>query len=106
MPHDATGSHLHRLPGRAALGALAAALTSFLFAAAPAAAQVSFAGPTNFAAGEAPKSVAVADFDGDSDRDLATANFFSSFPSNASVLLGMGPAASTARPTSRSAVRL
>jgi hypothetical protein len=37
----------------------------------------SFAAPANFAAGDAPVSIAVGDFDGDSDPDLAVANAFS-----------------------------
>ncbi len=46
---------------------------------------ISFAGPTNFGAGAAPRSVAVGEFDGDSDPDLAVANFNSN---NVSILLG------------------
>ncbi len=49
-----------------------------------------FTGPTNFAAGNALVSVAVGDFDGDSDPDLAVANQLSN---NVSVLLGDGQGA-------------
>ena len=42
---------------------------------------------TNFGVGSAPRSVAVGDFDGDTDLDLAVANFFSN---NVSILLGNG----------------
>ena len=60
----------------------AVALLSF----APAAlAQVSFSAPTSFAAGDEPASVAVGDFNADSDPDLAVANADSD---NVSVLLG------------------
>ena len=46
-----------------------------LAAAAPASAQsVSFAAPATFAVGLSPVSVAVGDFNGDSDPDLAVAN--------------------------------
>ena len=46
-----------------------------LGAAKPASAQLSFTGPTNFPAGDEPFSVAVDDFNGDGDPDLAVANF-------------------------------
>jgi YVTN family beta-propeller protein len=72
-----------RLAGAAL--ALAAVTTALL---APArAAAVSFSGPTNFAAGSGPDSVAVGDFDGDSKPDLVVANALSG---NVSVLLGDG----------------
>ena len=58
-------------------------------------APVSFTGPTNFAAGDGPVSVAVGDFNGDGDPDLAVANQFSS---DVSVLLG-GAGGSFAGPT-------
>src|SRR2546425_11577062 len=45
----------------------------------------SFTGPTNFAAGRFSISVAVGDFNGDSDPDLAVANHFSD---NVSILPG------------------
>ncbi len=47
----------------------------------------SFGAATNFGVGRAPISVAVGDFNGDGQPDLATANFFSN---NVSVLLGNG----------------
>jgi VCBS repeat-containing protein len=50
-----------------------------------ASAQVSFSGPTNFAAGTLPSSMATGDFNNDSDPDLAVANQESN---NVSVLLG------------------
>jgi VCBS repeat-containing protein len=50
-----------------------------------AAAQVSFTGPTSLFAGSFPNSVAVGDFNGDTNPDLAVANQFSG---NVSVLLG------------------
>ena len=78
-----TGSEIR--PARAAVGALVAALALLWLAVPPALAQVSFTGPTNFAAGDGPRSVAVGDFDGDSDPDLAVANTFND---NVSVLLG------------------
>lgn len=46
-----------------------------------------FSGPTRFAAGEVPFSVAVGDLDGDAIADLAVANDFSD---DVSVLLGNG----------------
>jgi hypothetical protein len=46
---------------------------------------VTFTGPTNFAAGNSPNSVAVGDFNGDGDPDLAVAN---EFDGSVSVLLG------------------
>ena len=42
---------------------------------------------TNFGAGDGPISVAVGDFDGDTDLDLAVANFDSN---NVSILLNNG----------------
>jgi predicted NUDIX family NTP pyrophosphohydrolase len=71
------------------VGALAgaAALLAVLALPAGALAQTSFAGPTNFAAGDLPEAVAVGDFDGDSVADLAVANQTSD---NVSVLLGRG----------------
>ena len=47
----------------------------------------SFAAPLNFAVGDAPVSVAVGDFTGDGDLDLATAN---AFADEVSVLIGDG----------------
>ena len=76
----------------ACLLAAAAGLLAF----APAAlGQVSFTGPTNFPAGETPFSVAVGDFNGDGDPDLAVANLSSD---NVSVQLG-GPGGSFVGPT-------
>ena len=76
-----TSSSLRWL-GSAVLGlALTAAL-----APAPAHA-VTFSAPTNFAAGDRPRSVAVGDFNGDSRPDLAVANDNSD---NVSILLGNG----------------
>src|SRR5919107_402073 len=70
---------------RGAVLALLSALGSVLLGASPAlASPVSFSGPTNFAAGPGPPSVAVGDFNGDSDPGLAVANFNSN---NVSVLL-------------------
>ena len=46
---------------------------------------VTFTGPTNFAAGDSPASIAVGDFNGDTDPDLAVANDLSD---TVSVLLG------------------
>ena len=46
---------------------------------------VTFTGPTNFAVGDAPNSVAAGDFNGDGDPDLAVAN---EFAESVSVLLG------------------
>src|SRR5829696_6190953 len=46
---------------------------------------VTFTGPTNFAVGDGPNSVAVGDFNGDGDPDLAVAN---EFAGSVSVLLG------------------
>jgi hypothetical protein len=68
---------------------LAAAVGGLVALALPAAAhaQVSFSGPTSFAAGDAPVSVAVGDFNGDSDPDLAVTNINSD---DVSVLLGDG----------------
>ena len=58
---------------------------------------VTFSAPTNFAVGDAPLSVAVGDFNGDSDPDLAVANDGSD---NVSILLGAAAGASPGRPTS------
>jgi VCBS repeat-containing protein len=60
------------------------ASTSFAGTLAPAA-PVTFTGPTNFRAGDGPASIAVGDFNGDADPDLAVANDFSD---TVSVLLG------------------
>ena len=46
-----------------------------------------FSAPTNFTAGDSPRSVAVGDFNGDGKQDLATAN---SDSDNVSILLGDG----------------
>ena len=51
-------------------------------------APISFTGPTDFAAGTGPASVAVGDFDADNDTDLAVAN--ASVPGGVSVLLNDG----------------
>jgi hypothetical protein len=48
---------------------------------------VSFAAATNFGTGSGPRSVAVGDFNGDGNQDLAVANYFSA---NVSILLGDG----------------
>jgi VCBS repeat-containing protein len=70
---------------------LAILLASTLFAAlllAPPAwalTPLTFTGPTNFAVGDGPNSVAVGDFNGDGDPDLAVAN---EFAGSVSVLLG------------------
>ena len=57
---------------------VAALLLAALALAPPAPAQtppgVTFTGPTNFAVGDNPNSVAVGDFNGDGDPDLAVAN--------------------------------
>ncbi len=80
--------------GPAVVVALAAVAVLWL---APAAfAQLSFTGPTNFAAGDFPVGVAVGDFDGDGDPDLGVANARSD---DVSVLLNTTP-----RPTSISSV--
>jgi len=50
-------------------------------------AQVSFLPPTNFGAGINPRSIASADFNGDGNMDIASANYGSN---NVSVLLGNG----------------
>jgi VCBS repeat-containing protein len=65
----------------------AAVLVAMLALALPAGAiaQVSFRGPTNYSAGSTPVSVAVGDFNGGSDPDLAVANYFNG---TISVLLG------------------
>ncbi len=57
----------------------------------------SFTGPTNFGAGDAGLSVAVGDFNGDSDPDLAVANQGSG---NVSILLGAAGGSFGRRPTS------
>jgi hypothetical protein len=57
---------------------------------------VSFTGPTNFPTGSFPASVAVGDFNGDQDPDLAVANEFSN---NVSVLLGSTGGSFTAAPS-------
>ena len=59
-------------------------------------APVSFSGPMSFGAGDGPAALAVGDFNGDNDSDLAVANRFSS---DVSVLLG-GAAGSFVGPTS------
>jgi hypothetical protein len=67
---------------------LASTLFATLLVAAPALAvvtPVTFTGPTNFAVGDGPNSVAVGDFNGDGDPDLAVAN---EFAGSVSVLLG------------------
>jgi VCBS repeat-containing protein len=67
---------------------LASALFATLFVAAPAWAAVTpvtFTGPTDLAVSDNPNSVAVGDFNGDGDPDLAVAN---EFGGNVSVLLG------------------
>jgi VCBS repeat-containing protein len=68
---------------------VAALLLAALALAPPAPAQtppgVSFTGPTNFAVEDNPNSVAVGDFNGDGDPDLAVAN---QFAESVSVLLG------------------
>ena len=81
------GAHFAAVRGRGpgtGLGVLFAAL-AVLALAPPALAQVSFSGPTNFPADQRPRSVAVGDFNADSDPDLAVANAFSN---DVSVLLG------------------
>ena len=75
-------------------GLLAVAATLFVFA--PAAlAQVSFTGPTNFPTNDGPLEVAVGDFNGDGDPDLAVATQGSD---SVSVLLG-GAGGSFSAPT-------
>jgi VCBS repeat-containing protein len=70
---------------------LAVLVASFVVAAllpappAPALTPVTFTGPTDFAVGNNPNSVAVGDFNGDGDPDLAVANLFAE---SVSVLLG------------------
>lgn len=85
-----TGAHAddRRLsPPRAAAGALLTVLALLVLALPPAAlAELSFSGPTDFAAGLHPESVAVGDFDGDSVPDLAVANR----GGTVSILLGDG----------------
>src|SRR5438034_4107717 len=77
-----------RRPGRSVRPASVGALCLVLVfaAAAPASGQpVSFNGPTNLPVGLNPSSVAVGDFNGDSDPDLAVANAGSD---DVSILLG------------------
>jgi FG-GAP-like repeat len=71
MPDPRT--RLHRPLGTGALAA-AVAVVAALAAPAAAPAQLSFGGPTNFAVGGDPQSVAVGDFNGDADPDLAVGN--------------------------------
>jgi hypothetical protein len=63
------------------------ALVMSVVLASPAQAQVNFGAHTDFTAGDAPRSVAVGDFDGDGNPDLAVTNTNSD---NVSVLLGNG----------------
>jgi hypothetical protein len=63
-------------------------------AAAPASADVSFSGPTNFLAHSGPSSVAVGDFNSDAKLDLAVAN---SSSNDVSILLGDGSGAFSIR---------
>ncbi len=65
----------------------------------PLAASGAFTGPTTFPAGQAARSIAVADFNGDSDSDLAVVNASSQ---NVSILLGSAGGGFTA-PTNYSA---
>jgi hypothetical protein len=75
-----------RLRGRLARLVLFAGMFLTLAAWTAAAAHgVTFTGPTNFGVGDSPQAVAAADFNGDSDPDLAVVNEFSH---NVSVLLG------------------
>lgn len=74
--------------GRALAVWLTLSVAASLWLAPAALAQASFSGPTNFAAGGFPFSVAVGDFDGDADPDLAVANNRSW---NVSVLLNTTP---------------
>jgi large repetitive protein len=75
-----------RLRGRLARLVLFAGMFLTLAAWTAAAAHgVTFTGPTNFGVGNSPQAVAAADFNGDSDPDLAVVNEFSH---NVSVLLG------------------
>ena len=80
----AAGAGRARRP-RALTWAAAMAVAVALAWPATALGQVSFGPAASFAAGDAPASVAVGDFNGDSDPDLAVANFSSG---NVSVLLG------------------
>ena len=77
----------HARGRRAPLAALTAILTALWLAPPAALAQVSFSGPDRFGAGDGPVALAVDDFDGDSEPDLAAANVSSD---NVSVLLGNG----------------
>ncbi len=67
----------HRLLGPSLVGFALLAAVLAMTAWAPAAHALNFSGPTNYAAGNSPVSVAVDDFDGDSDPDLVTTNEFS-----------------------------
>jgi hypothetical protein len=73
------------------LGLLAIGLVILLAAAASFAQNISFGFATNFAVGDEPRSVAIADFNGDGNLDLAVANSYPS-PSgqSVSILLGDG----------------
>ncbi len=77
----------------AALGAIAVAVLVLLGAqpALGAPSPVTFTGPTNFAVGNNPLSVAVGDVNGDGHLDLAVANFNAGIsPGSVSALLGNG----------------
>jgi FG-GAP-like repeat/FG-GAP repeat len=63
----------------------------------------SFTGPTHFAAGEGSSSVAVSDFNGDSQPDLAVANFNSG---EVSILLGVPQFTGYPRPKGASPLRV
>ena len=85
-PGNQTGARRHRAARRRAITGVYALLAMGL--AAPAAlAQVSFSGPTSFAVGSGPNSVAVGDLNRDGHPDLVTSNRTSD---NVSVLLGDG----------------
>jgi hypothetical protein len=58
--------------------------------AAPAQATVSFTAPNNYAAGDGSVSVAIGDFNGGGDPDLAVANELTNFSGDVSVLVGGG----------------